>query len=415
MGLYGIMNTSVSGMNAQSNKLSTVADNISNANTVGYKRYKTAFSSLVGSGGGSGHESGIVNTTVVQSVRQQGAFNFTSRGTDLAINGNGFFPVQDSQGGTYYTRAGDFVLDKNGQMVNSGGYNLLSAGGAPVTVDLNTPVWQASAKGELAAKLDSNKPAPASVPTSGLPDGDYRTSVSTFDQSGNEVKINIVYTKASQAHIDPTDLTSDVTGSTWIVEATAATDLGDDISIFPPAVPPAPAGAFQLHFTGDGKIVGGSDTDFQFKVPNGEVVTLDLSKSVTASEKSSIIKVDVDGYKPSAIQSVRIESDGRIFGVYDSSAEKLLDQIQIVNFSNPDGLQAKSGNVYAATDASGDAAIGFPGDSGFGSLYSGAVEGSNVDLAAELTEMVQAQRTYSANTKVFNASSELLQELNNLR
>lgn len=130
MGLYGIMNTSVSGMNAQSNKLATVADNISNANTVGYKRYKTAFSSLVGAGGGSGHESGIVNTTVVQSVRQQGAFNFTARGTDLAINGNGFFQVQDKQGGTYYTRAGDFVLDKNGQMVNSGGYKLLSAGGA---------------------------------------------------------------------------------------------------------------------------------------------------------------------------------------------------------------------------------------------------------------------------------------------
>ncbi|WP_057466029.1 flagellar hook protein FlgE [Pseudovibrio sp. POLY-S9] len=411
MGLYGIMNTSVSGMNAQSNKLSTVADNISNANTVGYKRYKTAFSSLVGSGSSSGHESGIVNTTVVQSVRQQGAFNFTSRGTDLAINGNGFFQVEDSQGGTYFTRAGDFVLDKNGQMVNSGGYKLLSAGGTPVSVDLNTPVWQASSEGELGVNLASSTPAPATAPATGLPTGyDYKTSISTFDQNGNAVKIDVVFTKLSQTHVDPLDPTSDVTGSEWLVEA--MDEAGNKID---PSTTPASPGELTLQFDGDGNLSAVSPTDFLFKVPNGGVVTLDLSKTVTAGEKFSVNKVDVDGYKPSTIQTIRIESDGRVFGVYGSSAEKLLDQIQIVNFSNPDGLQAKSGNVYAATDASGDPAVGFPGDNGFGSLFSGAVEGSNVDLAAELTEMVQAQRTYSANTKVFNASSELLQELNNLR
>ncbi|SFT45560.1 flagellar hook protein FlgE [Pseudovibrio denitrificans] len=400
MGLYGIMNTSVSGMNAQSNKLSTVADNISNANTVGYKRYKTAFSSLVGSGGSSGHESGIVNTTVVQTVRQQGAFNFTSRGTDLAINGKGFFQVQDSQGSTYYTRAGDFVLDKNGQMVNSGGYKLLSAGGAPVTVDLNTPVWQASSEGELGVNLASSTPVRAG--TVGLPSNfDYKTSVSAYDQNGNVVKIDLVYSKTGQNMTGTT-----VDDSTWKVQA------------YSTATPPVELADVDLVFDGSGNLMGGatpSPTELAFTVPNGETLTLDLSKTVTAGDKFSVNKVDIDGYGPSTIKNIRIESDGRVFGVYEGSAEKLLDQIQIVNFSNPDGLQAKSGNVYAATDASGDPAVGFPGDNGFGTLYSGAVEGSNVDLAAELTEMVQAQRTYSANTKVFNASSELLQELNNLR
>jgi flagellar hook protein FlgE len=400
MGLYGIMNTSVSGMNAQSNKLSTVADNISNANTVGYKRYKTAFSSLVGSGGSSGHESGIVNTTVVQSVRQQGAFNFTSRGTDLAINGKGFFQVQDSQGSTYFTRAGDFVLDKNGQMVNSGGYKLLSAGGAPVTVDLNTPVWQASTTGELGVNLASStavRTGPFGLPTN----FDYKTSVSTFDQNGNAVKIDLVYSKTDQNMTGTT-----VDDSTWKVQAYSTT------------TPPVELADVDLVFDGSGNLMEGatpSPTELAFTVPNGSTLTLDLSKTVTAGDKFSVNKVDIDGYGPSTIKNIRIESDGRVFGVYEGSAEKLLDQIQIVNFSNPDGLQAKSGNVYAATDASGDPAVGFPGDNGFGTLYSGAVEGSNVDLAAELTEMVQAQRTYSANTKVFNASSELLQELNNLR
>ncbi len=413
MGLYGIMNTSVSGMDAQSNKLSTVADNISNADTVGYKRYETAFSSLVGSGGNSSYQSGIVNTTVVQSVRQQGAFNFTSSGTDLAINGNGFFQVEDSQGGTYYTRAGDFVLDKNGQMVNSSGYKLLSEGGTPVTVDLSTPVWQASSQGELGVNLasgtaahpseDSNANPP--VPAPGLPDNyDHKTSISTFDQNGNPVKIDVFYTKVEQG----ADEAGNVNGSKWMVQAADAEGL-DKTVLTPPAT------RFELEFTGDGKLAPTSDTDFVFKVPNGGNVTLDLSNTVTAGQKFSVSEVDVDGYRPSKIQNVRIESDGRVFGIYGSSKEKLLDQIQIVNFSNPDGLQAKSGNIYAATDASGDPAVGFPGDNGFGSLFSGAVEGSNVDLASELTKMVQSQRAYSANTKVFNASSELLQELNNLR
>lgn len=247
------------------------------------------------------------------------------------------------------------------------------------------------------------------VPAPGLPSNfDFKTSISTYDQNGNAVKVDVVYTKTEQTYAIPGDPTSDVVGSKWIVQAANA--AGDDIS-----VPAPPAAPFELEFTGEGKLVAGSTSDFKLKVPNGETLTLDLSKTVTAGEKFSVNKVDVDGYKPSTIQTVRIESDGRVFGVYGSSAEKLLDQIQIVNFSNPDGLQAKSGNIYSATDASGDPAVGFPGDNGFGELFSGAVEGSNVDLAAELTEMVQAQRTYSANTKVFNASSELLQELNNLR
>ncbi len=407
MGLYGIMNTSVSGMNAQANKLSTVADNISNANTVGYKRYKTGFSTLVGAGSGSGHESGIVNTNIIQTVRQQGAFNFTSKSTNLAINGNGFFQVQDKEGGTYFTRAGDFVLDKNGEMVNAGGYKLLSEGGQPVQVDLNTPVWQASTTGELGVNLPSN----ADVRTgagAGLVDGNYhfKTSISAYDQNGNLVKVDVVYTKTAEVK-DPTDPTNTrILSSSWKVQAVDKD--GNNIS-------GAGVDGITLEFNGDGKLKDTSTTEFTLDTPNGEVLTLDMSKTVTAGEKFSVSKVDVDGYKPSTIQSVRIEADGRIFGVYGSSAEKLLTKIQIVNFSNPDGLQAKSGNVYAATDASGDPAVGFPGDNGFGTLYAGAVEGSNVDLAAELTEMVQSQRTYSANTKVFNASSELLQELNNLR
>ncbi|KZL17758.1 Flagellar hook protein FlgE [Pseudovibrio axinellae] len=399
MGLYGIMNTSVSGMNAQSNKLSTVADNVSNANTIGYKGYKTAFSSMVGA---TSMESGIVQTSVVQTVRQQGAFNFTGQGTHLAINGNGFFQVAAPDGGTYYTRAGDFVLDKNGQMVNSGGYTLLSANGSPVVVDLNTPIWEQSSQGELGVNLASSTPVTTSVPP-GAPNEDYRTSVTTYDQNGNEIVIDIAFTKVAETVTGGT-----VDSSEWLVQAVDSG--GNDISI-----PGYPAPGFTLTFEGNGNLDPASLTDYEFDVPNGGTVTLDLSATVTAGEKHGVNVVDVNGFGPSTIENIRVEADGRIFGIYGSGSEMLLEQIQIASFANPDGLQAKSGNIYAATDASGDPAVGYPGDNTFGELYSGAIEGSNVDLATELTEMVQAQRAYSANTKVFNASSELLQELNNLR
>ena len=397
MGLYGIMNTSVSGMNAQANKLSTVADNISNSDTAGYKRYNTSFSSLVGSSGSSGHESGIVNTSVVQTVREQGAFNFTSTGTNLAINGNGFFQVQDSQGATYYSRAGDFVLNKNGELVNAGGYKLLSGAGGAVQIDMNTPVWQQSTSGELGVNLPSS--TAKRTGTIDETNYDFKTSVSGFDQNGNLKKVNVIFAKTDET----VSAAGKVVDSKWTVMMLDESGTA------------VPASALELEFDGSGKLKSGTATDFTFDFPNGGPVTLDMSKTVTAGDKFSVNKIDVDGYAPSNIKDVRIESDGRIFGIYDSGAEKMLDQLQIANFSNPNGLQVKSGNVYAATNASGDPAIGYPGDNGFGELFSGAVEGSNVDLATELTEMVQAQRTYSANTKVFNASSELLQELNNLR
>ena len=142
MGLYGMMRTSVSGMNAQANRLSTVADNIANSSTTGYKKASTEFSSLVLESGGSAYESGSVETRVRYGISEQGTFKFTTSVTDLAVKGDGFFLVSNENDQTYLTRAGSFVKDGTGDLVNAAGYRLMGyslAPGAPTPVGRRKP------------------------------------------------------------------------------------------------------------------------------------------------------------------------------------------------------------------------------------------------------------------------------------
>src|SRR5690349_7596236 len=125
MSLYGMMRTGVSGMNAQANRLSTVADNIANSGTTGYKRSSTEFSSLIIPSAGGNYQSGGVNTTIRTSISQQGDLKYTTSGSDLAINGNGFFVVENSSGTPFLTRAGSFVPDGQGNLVNAAGFYLV--------------------------------------------------------------------------------------------------------------------------------------------------------------------------------------------------------------------------------------------------------------------------------------------------
>ena len=140
MSLYGVMRTGVSGMNAQSNKLSTVSDNIANVNTTGYKRASTEFSSLILKSGSGNYDSGAVETTVRYAITDPGNLRFTTSTTDLAVQGNGFFVVQDANGSNFLTRAGSFVPDSTGNLVNAAGFQLMGyniQNGAVPTVAAN--------------------------------------------------------------------------------------------------------------------------------------------------------------------------------------------------------------------------------------------------------------------------------------
>jgi len=211
MSLYGVMRTGVSGMNAQSNKLSTVSDNIANVNTTGYKQASTEFSSLILKSGSGNYDSGAVETTVRYAISDAGNYQFTTSATDLAVQGNGFFVVQDPNGNNFLTRAGAFVPDSTGNLVNSAGFQLMGyniANGATPTVaangfgglqviNVNQLALQAapSTKATVAANLDPSAAIIAGPPGPGAYTS--KTSVVTYDNIGNAVTVDVYAAKTA--------------------------------------------------------------------------------------------------------------------------------------------------------------------------------------------------------------------------
>ncbi|MTI16768.1 flagellar hook protein FlgE [Rhodobacteraceae bacterium RKSG542] len=393
MGLYGIMNTSVSGMNAQSNKLGTVADNIANVSTIGYKKVSTEFQSMVIGGSGGNYNSGSIKSITKQSVTTAGPYQFTTSGTDLAINGSGFFAVADQNGATYLTRAGSFVIDAKGDVVNSMGYGLQGvplngrdpedvdsvAGLQTVNVDGVEMKASATTEGLLQVNLDSNA-AVGAVET---------TSIVTYDNVGNKVEVTATYTKTA--------------ANEWEVEFTDGggnTLTGGGTLEFDPA---------------NGTLVAPDPASLNVTIPNGQVTTFSIEGTTELASEFSALKVEANGNEPSSIDAIRIDESGILYAVYGNGEEEALYKLPLADVASPDNLQHVGSSLYAVTNSSGTINWGFPSTGGMGSMLSGALEGSNVDLASELTEMIQAQRTYSANSRVFSTSSELLQELVNLR
>ena len=417
MSLYGVLRTGVSGMNAQSTKLGTIADNIANTGTIGYKAASTQFSTLVLESGKNNYNSGAVSAEVRRAISAQGSLSYTTSATDLAIEGSGFLIVADPNGTPYLSRAGSFVIDgATGNLVNTGGYTLLGYpldNGNPsatlngignlVPVNLTGKNLQArpSTAGVFSVNLPSNEPVvTGSVPGDNLADSAYtvKSSVIAYDNLGNPVTLDVYMTKTSE------------TPAEWEMavydQATAASGGGF----------PYTSGALvtdTLAFDAYGTLTSAPSLDIP--VPGGATLSLDLSGTTQLATTYTPVNVEIDGNAPSAISGVIIDQDGVVFASYENGARVPVYRIPLATVSSPDNLTPVAGNAFAVTTQSGDMQIGFPTEGGRGSLISGALEQSNVDMASELTDMIVAQRDYAANSKVVQTSSELLDVLMNLK
>ena len=215
MSLYGMMRTGVSGMNAQANKLSTVADNIANANTTGYKKFETLFSTQVVNESGGTYYSGGVTALARQMVSQQGVLEFTNSSSDLAITGNGFFVVQDAAGTPQMTRAGSFVANSEGQLVNAAGFTLMGysfENGIPSTVangfeglePVQISDTELLADASTAATFVANLPSDAAIVTGTTAAGNVaaseftsKTSIVAYDNLGGRKLLDVYFTKTA--------------------------------------------------------------------------------------------------------------------------------------------------------------------------------------------------------------------------
>ncbi|MFT3672949.1 MAG: flagellar hook protein FlgE [Aestuariivirga sp.] len=418
MSLYGVMRTSTSGMAAQATRISTVAENVANSNTVGYKAVRTEFSSIFINNNVSSFNSGAVDTNIHRIVDNQGTLQATGSVTDLAIDGDGFMLVRNASGENFMTRAGSFIPDGNGTLVNTGGYQLLGypltsgnptvvvngyTGLVPVSVSDVALVAQPTTTGTFAANLPSTAAitAAANLPSANAAGSTYtaKSSLVTYGNLGEEVTLDVYFAKTATNQWEVSVYNS----------ADAATGGG-----FPYA-----SGALTtqtLDFDpNNGQLDASSVNALSIAIPGGQPLDLDLSNMSQLATGYSVLSAKVDGNAASAAEIVEISNDGTLFVSFANGTRRPLFRVPIATVTSPDNLASISGNAFAPTSKSGDIRIGFPGEAGLGNLKSGVLEQSTTDIASEFTDMIDAQRNYTANSKVFQTGAELMDVLVNLK
>lgn len=415
MSIFGTMKTGVSGMNAQANRLATVGDNIANSSTIGYKRASTAFSSMVLPSSGGNYNSGGVSSNIRYSISESGGYSYTTSATDLAIEGNGFFIVAESRdpdAAQFLTRAGNFSRETVEEPAGSGlyktflknaaGYYLFTPSQATASsnrfsgsvVEMpgneikSTPTTAGTMKFNLNNQTEIAPAAPA-VPTDA---NKWKTSMTGFGYQGIEIVYDFTFTRTG-ANAWTLDITNAKTG------LAAATPVSLTFNPTTGALV-TPAAPFTIPAVTD---------------QNGPIV-VDLAGSVTQNTGSTIMSGGLNGNGASAVKDVIIENDGSIYIQYQNGSKVLTEsRLMLATVTSPDNLNPVNGNAYSASNTSGILIANDPGTKGVGDLMTKTLETSNVDIANELTEMIESQRIYSANSKVFQTGSELLDVLVNLK
>lgn len=400
----------LSGLAAAARNLDVIGNNVANSNTAGFKTSKANFADVIATslaGGGSSSAGLGVAVAGIDQQFTQGNVSTTNNPLDFAVNGNGFFRLS-TNGTVTYTRNGQFKLDKDGFIVNTTGarlqgYPVNGAGqivnSTPVDLQFSTASVspKSTANARVVANLDSRKPI-ISAAFSLTDPSTYTstTSMSIYDSLGNQHNMTTYYRKS------------------------AANTYQVFVAVNGVQVGAGPVGT--LNFRTDGTIDTGTTTlPFNLSIPltSGAVtpllVALDYTGTTQYGANFAVSNLTQDGYTSGQLTGFNVSSDGKMVGRYSNGQSKDLGQVVLAAFNNPQGLQPLGNNQWAETSASGQPLVGTAGSGTFGVLQSGAVEDSNVDLTAELVNMITAQRIYQANAQTIKTQDQVLQTLVNLR
>ncbi len=410
MSIYNTLQTAVSGMAAQANRLGTIGDNIANSSTTGYKDASVEFETLLGNNAASFYASGGVQSRVRYGVAQQGEITSTSSTTDLAIKGNGFFVVQTTGTATALTRAGSFVPNATGDLINTAGYKLMgynltdgtynAASGTgtlePVNISTQALVATPSSAGTLTVNLPSTATAVAagSLPSNNSANSTFtdKTSLVAYDNLGTAVNLDVYMTKTGP--------------NQWQVSVYNHADAGVGGSF-----PYSQAALANQTLTFDqttGKLATTSATGITVPIANGNNIAIDMSQSTQLATNYSLSAGTVDGNAPSRVSSVTIGTDGTLSTVYQNGVTTQNYRIPLASVESPDNMTVLTGNIYQPNSDSGQMYIGTAKTGSLGEIDSASLENSTVDLATELTDMISTQRSYEANSKVLTTGSDML-------
>jgi flagellar hook protein FlgE len=461
MSLYGALFSGVSGLNANSQALGAISDNISNVNTVGYKANDTQFSTLVTEASASTtYQPGGVQAKVRQLVSRTGLLQQTNSSSDLAVDGQGFFVARTNSdtklGEARFTRAGSFTQDANGYFVNTAGLYLqgwkldpdgtyLNDGSidglVPISTSTLTGTAEATSKVNIRANLQASQKLnldlgvydganPAKNMAGGELKPDFIQSIQVFDAQGGSHNVNLGFMRANPA----------VPGNenTWNVEVYAAnpaelTAAQQQVSAGLPVVTAGQLAKGVIKFNADGSLNLSGTT-----LLAGGVPALGLNNAITPTwasgagsgpikfdlgsdgnldgltqyeARSQVISYDRDGAVFGNVIGVNFSKDGTVTAQFSNGVSKKVYKLPIATFQNPDGLVRQQGNAYSPSDNSGSFALNEPGVGGSGRVVASTLEASTVDLASEFTKLIVTQRAYSASSKIITTANEMLQEL----
>jgi flagellar hook protein FlgE len=425
----------LSGLNAASRNLEVIGNNVANAGTFGAKSARAEFSDMYASAmnGAGTNTIGIgVNLAAVSQQFTQGNITTTGNPMDLAINGSGFFQVSDGRNPVMYTRNGQFKVDRDGYIVNNlqqrlMGYMADGTGivqpGQAVALRLPTAGIDPQATDairlefNLDARLARTAPTPAQIlagtPPIVLADPttyNNATSMTVFDAKGQDVALTYYFQKAD---------TNGAGVTNWNVYVTAnGSPVNPDVNGLPTPIqmtfpanggnPTTPIAAVALNIPASTNAAGAQT----LAISN---IQLDLTNATQYGSAFSVTDQTQNGYAPGQLSGISIETNGIVTARYSNGQTKPAGQVEIASFRNPNGLQPMGGNNWARSFASGDPIVGVPGNGNLGVLQAGALEESNVDLTAELVNMITAQRVYQANAQTIKTQDSLMQTIVNLR
>lgn len=397
----------ISGMNAASKQLDVIGNNIANSATVGFKSASISFADIYA---GSKVGMGVKVASVMQNFND-GTITSTNNSLDVAISGNGFFRLVDSNGQIYYTRNGQFQLDAERNIVSVDGLQLtgylatgtppkIQQGSAPGPLKISQEMLNASAtsKAFLQTNLNSNSKVPEKQPIN-AEDADtfnYSTNITTYDSLGNQRNVQLFYVKTAD--------------NQWDVHYLDSSDPNASLKTLG-----------QMEFDSSGKLISDPEMTINLNGLNGSAdntFTLSLANSTQQNmgkELGSIKAPIIDGYAAGDLVGYSINDDGTIYGVYSNQQTMLLGQIAMADFANVNGLESTGNNNWRSTPNSGAEVLGVANSGTFGSLASGAVEASNVDMSAELVNMIVAQRNYQSNSQTIKTQDQIFNTLVNLR
>lgn len=404
------MYAGVSGLKTHQTRMDVIGNNIANVNTTGFKASRVTFKEMLSQtlsgakapqdnrGGMNPQQVGLgVSLGSIDTNHVQGNLQSTGLGTDLAIQGNGYFIVNNGTQ-NFYTRAGALTLDENGNLVNaSNGYIMQGWLANNGIINTNSPLTgiripigdtmapQASTEAVFAGNLNSADPLP------------WTATMDIYDSQGEKHTLTL--------NFNPTETDNEWTWTASIDGASLSSNQGT------------------ITFGGDGKVKVDEDNSdtftFDIDFNNGtDRITgfrLDLSAVTQMAGDNTLDGLYADGYSMGSLESFSIDNAGVITGSYSNGLTKAIGQIAIANFSNAGGLTRVGDTLFAESQNSGIAQIGAAGTAGRGKISAGTLEMSNVDLAEQFTDMITTQRGFQANSRIISTTDEMLQDLVNLK